>query len=148
MSGNDFRGEQEPAELARLLPVPAARDLPAGRQRILQEHLMTELHPMEPKSPPRAAGQRRKRRYGLVAVAGSAAVAAAVAVTVFTTGSGTPGSPGSAQASGAPTRPRNRGRAARQGRRRGREPARAGGARQPVHVHPQPGIRRGGPEAV
>ena len=24
MSGNDFRGEQEPAELARLLPVPAA----------------------------------------------------------------------------------------------------------------------------
>ena len=66
---------------------------------------MTELHPMEPKSPPRAAGQRRKRRYGLVAVAGSAAVAAAVAVTVFTTGSGTPGSPGSSQASGAPTAP-------------------------------------------
>jgi hypothetical protein len=30
MSGNDFRSEQEPAELARLLPVPAARDLPAA----------------------------------------------------------------------------------------------------------------------
>lgn len=105
MSGNDFRSEQEPAELARLLPVPAARDLPAGRQRILQEHLMTELHQTEPKSRPRAAGQRGKRRYGLAAVAGSAALAAAVAVTVFTTGSGTPGRPGSSQASGAPTAP-------------------------------------------
>lgn len=105
MSGNHFRSEQEPAELARLLPVPAARDLPAGRQRILQEHLMTELHQTEPKSPPRAAGQRRKRRYGLVAVAGSAALAAAVAVTVFTTGSGTSGRPRSSQASGAPTAP-------------------------------------------
>jgi hypothetical protein len=105
MSGNDFRSEQEPAELARLLPVPAARDLPPGRQRILQEHLMTELHPMEPKNRPRAAGQRRKRRYGLVAVAGSAALAAAIAVTVLMTGPAMPGRHGSSQASGTPTTP-------------------------------------------
>jgi len=105
MSGNDFRSEQERAELARLLPAPAARDLPAGRRRILQEHLMTELHHMEPESRPRAAGQRRKRRYGLVAAAGSAALAAAVAVTVFTTGPATPRHPGSSQAGATPTTP-------------------------------------------
>ena len=93
MSGNDFRSEQEPAELARLLPVPAARDLPAGRQRILQEHLMTELHQLEPESRPRTASQRRKRRYGLIAVAGSAALAAAVAATVFITGQDAPARP-------------------------------------------------------
>ena len=93
MSGNDFRGEQELSELARLLPVPAARDLPTGRRRILQEHLMTELHQMEPESRPRAASQHRKRRYGLVAVAGSAALAAAVAATVFMTGQDAPARP-------------------------------------------------------
>jgi hypothetical protein len=93
MSGNDIRGEQELSELARLLPVPAARDLPAGRQRILQEHLMTEIHQMEPKSRPRAAGRRGKHRYGLVAVAVSTALAAAVAATVLITGQGAPARP-------------------------------------------------------
>ena len=93
MSGNDVHGEQELSELARLLPVPAARDLPAGRQRILQEHLMTELHQLEPESRPRTASQRRKRRYGLIAVAGSAALAAAVAATVFITGQDAPARP-------------------------------------------------------
>ncbi len=93
MSGHDFRGEQELSDLARLLPVPAARDLPAGRQRILQEHLMTEIHQLEPKSGPRGAGQRGKRRYGLVAVGVSTALAAAVAVTVLITGPGAPARP-------------------------------------------------------
>ena len=93
MSGNDVHGEQELSELARLLPVPAARDLPAGRQRFLQEHLMTELHQMEPESRPPAASQHRKRRYGLIAVAGSAALAAAVAATVFITGQDAPARP-------------------------------------------------------
>jgi hypothetical protein len=99
MSGNDFRSEQEPAELARLLPVPAPRDLPAGRQRILQEHLMTELHSMEPKSRPRAAGQRGKRRYGLAAVAASGAIAVAATVTVIATRQATPVPPISPPAS-------------------------------------------------
>ena len=31
------------AELALLLPVPAERDLPAGRQHTLKEHLISEL---------------------------------------------------------------------------------------------------------
>jgi len=45
---------------------------------------MTEVHRMEPESRPRAAGQRGKRRYGLIAVAGSGVLAAAVA-TIFIT---------------------------------------------------------------
>jgi hypothetical protein len=45
---------------------------------------MTEVHQMEPESRPRAAGQRGKRRYGLIAVAGSGVLAAAVA-TIFIT---------------------------------------------------------------
>ena len=102
MSGNDFRGEQELSELARLLPVPAARDLPAGRQRILQEHLMTEIHQMEPKSHPRAVSPGRKRRYGLVAVGASTALAAAAAATVFMTGQGAPARPTTAPTPTAP----------------------------------------------
>ena len=34
----------EVAELARLLPVPAERDLPDERMLLLREHLMGELH--------------------------------------------------------------------------------------------------------
>jgi hypothetical protein len=102
MSGNDFRGEQELSELARLLPVPAARDLPAGRQLILQEHLKTEIRQMEPKSRPRAAGPGRRRRYGLVAVGVSTALAAAVAASVFITGQGAPARPTTAPTPTAP----------------------------------------------
>lgn len=43
MNHNGSRREREIAELARLLPVPDGRDLPAGREQILKEHLMTEL---------------------------------------------------------------------------------------------------------
>lgn len=86
MSGNDFRSEQELSELARLLPAPAARDLPAGRQQILKEHLMTELHRMEPKDRPLVANHRRKRPYGVFAVAGAGVLAVTVAATAFITG--------------------------------------------------------------
>jgi hypothetical protein len=97
MSGNDFRNEQELSELARLLPVPAARDLPAGRQQILKEHLMTELHQMEPESRPLPASppRKRKRPYGLFAVAGAGALAVAVAATAFVIGGAAPTHPGS-----------------------------------------------------
>jgi hypothetical protein len=94
MSGNDFHSEQELRELARLLPVPAARDLPAGRQQILREHLMSELHQMEPKNRPHSAGHRRKRRYGLVAVAGAGVLAVAAAATVLVSGHTPPTHPG------------------------------------------------------
>jgi hypothetical protein len=83
MSGNDFHCEQELSELARLLPVPAARDLPAGRKQILKEHLMTELPRTEPKSQPIAPDHRRRRSYGLAAVAGAGVLAMAVAATAI-----------------------------------------------------------------
>ena len=45
MNANRRRGSDQRliAELADSLPVPAERDLPAGRQETLKEHLMTEL---------------------------------------------------------------------------------------------------------
>lgn len=95
MSGNDFRSDQELSELAWLLPVPAARDLPAGRQQILKEHLMTELHRMEPEGRPLAAGPRRKRPRGLLTVAGAGVLAGAVTATVIITGHVTSARPGS-----------------------------------------------------
>jgi hypothetical protein len=102
MSGNEFRSEQELGELARLLPVPAARDLPAGRQQILKEHLMTELHRMEPEGRPLAPGPRRKRPRGLLAVAGAGVLAAAVAATVIITGHVTSAHPGASPQTSSP----------------------------------------------
>ena len=46
-SGDNGRG-QEVAELARLLPDPAERDLSAGRRQILKEHLMPDDTPQLP----------------------------------------------------------------------------------------------------
>ncbi len=93
MSGNDFRGEQELTELARLLRAPAARDLPAGRQQVLKEHLMTELHRMDPTERPLPPELRRKRSYGLAAVAGAGVLAVAVAATAVIAGHGTSAHP-------------------------------------------------------
>jgi hypothetical protein len=93
----------EVAELARLLPVPAERDLPDERMLLLREHLMGELHAgQEPGAAGRPAhasggagpgwrgGPGRPRRgrepwwrlcmAGGVAAAGVAAVAAAAVV--------------------------------------------------------------------
>ncbi len=76
MNSDDPR-RRDMAELARLLPAPAERDLPAGRQRALKEHLMTELRPVG--SPPagRPAPRRRRKPAIIIAAAGAAAVAAA-----------------------------------------------------------------------
>jgi hypothetical protein len=74
---------------ARLLPVPAERDLPADRKQILQEHLMTEFRPAgeprtktgEPRTKTRTKTKMRARRP--VLIAGAVVAAAAVAgVTV------------------------------------------------------------------
>jgi hypothetical protein len=46
-------------DLARLLPVPAERDLPADRKQILQEHLMTEFR--QAGQPRTKAGQPRTK---------------------------------------------------------------------------------------
>jgi hypothetical protein len=66
------------AELAELLPVPAERDLPAGRQETLKEHLMTELNQADHSEAHRErAGGRRRRLTALTATAAAAVVAAA-----------------------------------------------------------------------
>jgi hypothetical protein len=78
MNDKGFRSEREVTELSRLLPMPGERDLPADRQHVLKEHLMTELRRIDR---PTDANYRRKRPRRLVAVAG-ACVAMAVAVFV------------------------------------------------------------------
>ena len=104
MSGNDFRGEQEISELTRLLPVPDERDLPAGRQQILKEHLMTELRQLDPMNRPPASDYRRKRPRGLAAVAGAGVLAVAVAATAFVAGQAMSAHPKSSPQSSGPAR--------------------------------------------
>src|SRR6266851_8887162 len=55
MKDNDSRPGREIAELARLLPVPAERGLPADREQILKEHLLTEFRTQEDRVPEGAA---------------------------------------------------------------------------------------------
>ncbi len=81
MSANDPRRDM--AELAQLLPAPAERDLPAGRQHTLKEHLMSELRLAG--SPPagRPATRRRRTPAIVIAAATAAALAAAVVLTLL-----------------------------------------------------------------
>src|SRR5689334_3823415 len=89
MNADDPRG-RDMAELARLLPVPAERELPAGRQHTLKEHLVSELRLAA--SPPagRPATRRRRKPAIAAAAAGAAALAAAIALTLLP--GNTPGS--------------------------------------------------------
>lgn len=70
-------------ELARLLPVPVERDLPAGRRRLFKELMMQEI---DQKTRPR---RRVLRRPAFLVPVLAAAAALAVAVPVFVSG-GTP----------------------------------------------------------
>jgi hypothetical protein len=81
MNADDPRG-RDLAELARLLPAPAERGLPAGRQHTLKEHLISELRLAG--SPPagRSATRRRRTPAIVIATAGAAALAAAVVVSL------------------------------------------------------------------
>jgi len=89
-------------ELARLLPVPDGRDLPANRKQILEEHLMTELRQLE---------QPRTRRRPVLIIAGAGLVAGAVAVAAvvgMNAGSARPGPttpPAKAAVAGTPRTP-------------------------------------------
>jgi len=76
MNANGTRGG-DVAELARLLPAPAERDLPAGRQQALKEYLMSELRLAGTAPAGRPAPRRRRRPAIIIAAAGAAAVAAA-----------------------------------------------------------------------
>lgn len=81
MNADDPR-RKDMAELARLLPAPAERDLPAGRQHTLREHLISELRLAT--SPPAGRPATRRRKPAIViAAAGSAALAAAIVVILL-----------------------------------------------------------------
>ncbi|MEU0480438.1 hypothetical protein ABZ260_14780 [Streptosporangium sp. NPDC006013] len=83
---NAARPQPDPGqieELARLLPVPVERDLPAGRRRLLKEFVMQEI---DQEVRPR---KRVLRRPVFLVPALAAAAALAVAVPVFVSG-GTP----------------------------------------------------------
>lgn len=80
-TGNPRGGDL--AELARLLPAPAERELPAGRQHALKEHLMSELRLAG--SPPagRPATRPRRKPAIVIAAAGAAALAAAIVLALL-----------------------------------------------------------------
>jgi hypothetical protein len=63
-------------EWARLLPVPPPRDLPQGRDRLLKEFVMTEIH-----NPPRRQAPRRVLRPAILAVVLAGAVVLAIGVS-------------------------------------------------------------------
>jgi len=65
------------AELVELVPVPAERDLPEGRQDTLKEHLMTELRQADHKDVHRERAGGRPRLVALTATAAAVVVAAA-----------------------------------------------------------------------
>ena len=69
------------AELAQSVPVPAERDLPAGRQETLKEYLMTELRQADTREGHRERTGGRWRLAALAATA-AAAVAAAAGLTL------------------------------------------------------------------
>lgn len=64
------------ADLARLVPAPAERDLPWGRHHVLKEHLMSEVR-LSSNPPAGTEPARSRRRPALVLTAMGAAVAAA-----------------------------------------------------------------------
>jgi hypothetical protein len=76
-------------ELARLLPVPDGRDLPADRKQILEEHLMTELRQADRNQKGRSKVRHPGRIAAVVGVATAAVTAAAIAV-VMTAGGAAP----------------------------------------------------------
>lgn len=93
MSAEDSRRVRTVADLARMLPVPAERDLPAGRLPIIKEHLMTELRTDEPAAHRAARAHRPRRTAWTVAGAGLLAAAAAAASVIGLIGQGSTGGP-------------------------------------------------------
>ncbi|MEU1686433.1 CU044_5270 family protein [Micromonospora sp. NPDC005707] len=69
------------SDLAGLLPAPAERDLPGDRHRLIQEFVMTQIHPHRP--PAERVPRRRPRRRLILASALTAAAAATAAVVVI-----------------------------------------------------------------
>src|SRR5262245_1342997 len=94
MNADDSLRAHEVAELARMLAVPAERDLPAGRLPIVKEHLMTELRTDQPAAHRATrAPHPRRTSWKAAGVGLLAAAAAATSVIVLTgqSGGSTPG---------------------------------------------------------
>jgi hypothetical protein len=88
----DSRSDQRLiAELAESLPVPAERDLPAGRQETLKEHLMTELRQADQTEVHRERAGGRRRLVALTATTAAAAVAATGLTLAALSGHHSPG---------------------------------------------------------
>ncbi len=92
MNADGTRGG-DMAELARLLPAPAERDLPAGRQQALKGHLISELRLAGTALAGRAAPRRRRKPAIIIAAAGAAAVAAAATALALLPGNAPSSSP-------------------------------------------------------
>jgi hypothetical protein len=86
------------AELTELLPVPAERDLPAGRQETLKEQLMTELRRADHNEVHRQRAGGRQRLTALTATAAAAVVVAAGLTLTALSGHHSPPAPGHHQA--------------------------------------------------
>ncbi len=94
MNASDAR-RRVTAELARLLPAPAERELPEGRRHTVREHLMSEIRlARTPSAGPPVT--RRRRPAIAIAAAGAAVLAAAIALTVLP-GSSSGASPAAAR---------------------------------------------------
>ena len=70
------------SDLARMLPVPGARDFQAGRQQTLKEHLMTEYRTAGDHRAGLSPVRRARLRPRILGAAAAAAVAVAVSVAV------------------------------------------------------------------
>ena len=76
------------AELAWLLPAPAERELPAGRQHTLKEHLISELRLA---ASPAAGRPATRRRMPVIALTATGAAALAAVIVLAFLPANTPG---------------------------------------------------------
>ncbi|HET7014806.1 MAG TPA: CU044_5270 family protein [Streptosporangiaceae bacterium] len=81
MNAKKARWDQEIADLARILPAVADRDMPADRQRHLKEHLMSEVQAARPRF--RAVSWPKFRTTTLALASGIATLAVVVTATIL-----------------------------------------------------------------
>jgi hypothetical protein len=96
MNADDPRG-REAAELARLLPAPAERDLLASRQHTLKEHLVSELRLAASPATGRPATRRLRMPVIAIAAAGTTALTAAAITLALLLGNASGASPAAAR---------------------------------------------------
>jgi hypothetical protein len=95
MNSDDHR-RSDMAELALRMPAPAERNLPAGRQQALKEHLVSEIRLAGRPSVAKPAPTRRVKPAIIIAAATAAAVAAAAITLAVLPGNSSGASPAAA----------------------------------------------------